>query len=173
MNAYKKKAIEIAIAAASGEIIITTDADCVAGKNWLKSIAAFYQLTDSVFIAAPVKIELQKGVLSAFQSLDFLILQGITASSVHKRFHSMCNGANMAYTKKSFFEVNGFKNIDGIASGDDMLLMHKIAVVYPQHYYFIKTKQAIVTTLPVTSWKAFFSSVFVGQARPINILTGE
>ena len=39
----------------------------------------------------------------------------------------MCNGANLAYERKAFFEVNGFTGIDHIASGDDMLLMQKIA----------------------------------------------
>ena len=38
----------------------------------------------------------------------------------------MCNGANLAYERKAFYEVNGFTGIDHIASGDDMLLMHKI-----------------------------------------------
>ena len=61
-----------------------------------------------------------------FQSLDFLSLQGITAASVFSRFHTMCNGANLAYEKKAFEEVSGFAGIDQIASGDDMLLMHKI-----------------------------------------------
>ena len=39
INSYKKKAIEKGIAAASGELIVTTDADCVPGPDWLKMIA--------------------------------------------------------------------------------------------------------------------------------------
>jgi len=38
----------------------------------------------------------------------------------------MCNGANLAYEKQAFFDVNGFEGIDDVASGDDMLLMHKL-----------------------------------------------
>ena len=36
INSYKKKAIEIAIAQSTGELIITTDADCFAKENWLE-----------------------------------------------------------------------------------------------------------------------------------------
>jgi len=44
----------------------------------------------------------------------------------------MCNGANLAYSKKAFEEAGGFTGIDNIASGDDMLLMHKIYKRYPE-----------------------------------------
>src|SRR5690606_27029427 len=92
-----------------------------------------------------------------FQSLDFLMLQGITGASVHKRFHSMCNGANMAYEKKAFYEVGGFTGIDALASGDDMLLMHKIYRRYPDRVFFLKSPGAIVTTRAADSWRDFFN----------------
>jgi cellulose synthase/poly-beta-1,6-N-acetylglucosamine synthase-like glycosyltransferase len=157
LNSYKKKAIEIAISKSSGDLIVTTDADCFADKNWLRSIAAYQEKTQAVLIAAPVKIVLKTGLLSYFQSLDFLILQGITGASVHRRFHSMCNGANLAYLKSVFHEVNGFKNVDNIASGDDMLLMHKIVTLYPDKFFFLKSEEAIVSTQPAASWKDFFN----------------
>jgi len=53
-------------------------------------------------------------------------LQGITAAAVGAGSHAMCNGANLAYLKSAFYEVGQFKGIDHIASGDDMLLMHKM-----------------------------------------------
>ncbi|MDI3318668.1 glycosyltransferase [Pinibacter soli] len=157
LNSYKKKAIEIGISKSSGYLILTTDADCFADKNWLRSIAAYQEKTQAVLIAAPVKIILKTGLLSYFQSLDFLILQGITGASIHRRFHSMCNGANLAYLKSAFYEVNGFKNVDNIASGDDMLLMHKIVTRYPDKFFFLKSREAIVSTQPATSWKEFFN----------------
>ncbi len=40
-NSYKKKAIETGIAAASGELIVTTDADCIPSSEWLQTIASF------------------------------------------------------------------------------------------------------------------------------------
>ena len=92
-----------------------------------------------------------------FQALDFAMLQGITGASVHKKIHSMCNGANLAYTKKAFEAVGGFAGIDNIASGDDMLLMHKIYKQWPDNVMFLKSKKAIVQTAPVHSVKEFFN----------------
>lgn len=157
VNAYKKRAIEIGISSATGELIVTTDADCIVPPNWLQTIAAFYKANDAAFIAMPVVYNSNKNFLEIFQSLDFMTLQGITGASVYKRIHSMCNGANLAYTKQAFEEVNGFKGIDNIASGDDMLLMHKIYKRYPDKVFFLKSTEVIVQTAPMQTLKDFFN----------------
>ena len=157
LNSYKKKAIEIAIAQSTGELIVCTDADCIVKENWLQTIAAFYEKYQPQFIAAPVSINCSFNFIEMFQALDFAMLQGITGASVHKKIHSMCNGANLAYTKKAFEAVGGFAGIDNIASGDDMLLMHKIYKQWPDNVMFLKSKKAIVQTAPVHSVKEFFN----------------
>ena len=161
INSYKKKAIEVAIGQASGELIVTTDADCTAPPEWIENMAYVYENDSPVFIAGPVRLvpalgKKRNALLYIFQALDFLSLQGITGSSVHKRFHCMCNGANLAYNKNVFHIVNGFNGIDAIASGDDMLLMHKIYREYPNRIAYIKNKNAIVDTQAAGSWKDFF-----------------
>ena len=157
LNSYKKKAIEIAFQQSTGELIVTTDADCFVPENWLQTIAAFYETYKPEFVAAPVSINCSNIFMEFFQALDFMMLQGITGASVHKKIHSMCNGANLAYTKKAFEEVGGFSGIDNIASGDDMLLMHKIYKRYPDKVMFLKSKDAIVQTAPVSSISEFFN----------------
>ena len=166
LNSYKKKAIEIAIGQSTGELIVTTDADCIVPVNWLQTIAAFYAQYQPEFIVMSVGIRHANSIrqnspcgefLQIFQSLDFMTLQGITGASVHKKTHSMCNGANLAYTKKAFEEVGGFTGIDHIASGDDMMLMHKIYKRYPDQVMFLKSKEVIVQTQPAKSVKEFFN----------------
>ncbi len=157
LNAYKKKAIEIAVARAKGKLIITTDADCLLPVRWLETLAAFYEEKNAAFIAAPVFINARRRFIEIFQSLDFMTLQGITGAVVHKKQMTMCNGANMAYERSAFYEAGGFAGIDNIASGDDMLLMHKIYTLYPQRVHFLKSAAAIVNTEPVQSIKQFFN----------------
>ena len=156
-KAYKKFALETGINKSSGTLIITTDADCSFHPNWLPTIADFYISTNAKFIASPVKINSNNTLLSIFQTLDFITLQGITGASVFKKIHSMCNGANLAYEKIIFYEVDGFRNIDNIPSGDDMLLMHKIYKKYPDNVFFLKNTEAIVSTQPETNWKGFIN----------------
>lgn len=162
INAYKKKALEIAIGEASGALIVTTDADCVVPRNWLQEIVSLYEEKNAKFIAAPVnyiQFHNQKinPLLFAFQSLDFMTMQGITAASARLHLGNMCNGANLAFDKKTFYEVKGYEGIDQIASGDDMLLMYKFQQRYPDSVFYIKSKHAIVNTEAQPTWKDFFN----------------
>ncbi len=157
INAYKKKAIEIGIKASRGTLIITTDADCTMGENWLQEIVNCFEINQPKMIVMPVQINYNNRFIEVFQSLDFMCLQGITGASVQKKFHGMCNGANLAYTKSVFEEVGGFSGIDHIASGDDLLLMHKIAKKYADEIVYLKSVDAIVKTIPTTTIKDFLN----------------
>lgn len=156
INSYKKKAIGIGVQQSKGTLIVTTDADCYAPQNWLQTIAAFYETNHPRMIVMPVAINCSNKPLEIFQALDFMTLQGITGAAVYKKKHSMCNGANLAYTRSAFEAVHGFDGVDKIASGDDMLLMHKIAVKYPDGIAYLKSPEVIVQTAPVASVKEFF-----------------
>jgi cellulose synthase/poly-beta-1,6-N-acetylglucosamine synthase-like glycosyltransferase len=72
INAYKKKAIEIAIQQSTGELIITTDADCIVPQNWLQTIAAFYQEKKPDLMVMPVAINCSNKFIEIFQALDFM-----------------------------------------------------------------------------------------------------
>jgi len=168
INSYKKKSIETSLKFAKGELIVTTDADCVAPERWIETLVALYKEKNPVFVALPVTFPSPLGekagagrfgvrLLKIFQSLDFMTLQGITGASVYEKFHSMCNGANLFYKKDVFYEVNGFEGIDTIASGDDMLLMHKIQERYPDKIMFLKSRDVIMETQPASTLKDFLN----------------
>jgi cellulose synthase/poly-beta-1,6-N-acetylglucosamine synthase-like glycosyltransferase len=157
INSYKKKAIEVGISQAKGELIVTTDADCTAPANWLQTIAAFYAEKKPSLLVMPVAINCNNRFIELFQALDFMTLQGITGAAVNKKALSMCNGANLAYTKKAFQDVDGFADIDNIASGDDMLLMHKIFKQNKNSVQYLKSKEVIVQTEPVHTVIDFLS----------------
>jgi hypothetical protein len=126
-------------------------------KNWLQTIATFYEQNDPAFIVMPVKYAYNNNFLEIFQALDFMTLQGITGAAVSGKSQSMCNGANLAYTKKAFEAAGGFEGINNIASGDDMLLMHKIFKQNPAGTMYLKSSDVIVQTKAMYSWKDFFN----------------
>src|SRR4030095_3544460 len=47
LRSYKKRAIEEGISLATGELIVTTDADCRFEPEWLRTIAAFHDETNA------------------------------------------------------------------------------------------------------------------------------
>lgn len=155
INSYKKKAVETGIQAASGQLIVTTDGDCYMGEQWLSTLVHFYEEKKPVYIAAPVAMRYDSRLLPVFQAYDFAVLQGITAVSVYRQLLNMSNGANQAYSKEAFDSVNGFRNIDHIASGDDMLLMQKMVQRYPNRIGYLLSADALVHTEPAAGWRAF------------------
>ncbi|GGC26775.1 glycosyl transferase [Parapedobacter defluvii] len=146
LNSYKKKAISMAIAEAIGELIITTDADCRMGKNWLTTVVTCIEQHHYFLLSAPVVYSQQRSFFEELQTLEFLYLIGLGAAGIGNRYPSTCNGANLAYRRDVFYEMGGFNGIDHLASGDDELFLHKVAAKYPDKIGFCKSRDAIVYT---------------------------
>ncbi|EAZ95375.1 b-glycosyltransferase-related protein, glycosyltransferase family 2 protein [Flavobacteria bacterium BAL38] len=155
-NSPKKDAIETAIEVAKNNWIITTDADCLVQQDWLTTYDQYIQENEVEMVASGVCYVPKNGFLSAFQNLDFLSLQGATIGSfgIDKPF--MCNGANFAYSKHFFKELNGFQGNETIASGDDVFLLQKAVSVAPEKVGFLFAKESIVATKPVATWYELF-----------------
>lgn len=156
-NSFKKLAIETAINQSKGDLIVTTDADCRVGPLWLFTISAFYEQGKNKMIVMPVSFNYDSSFLGLFQILDFLSLQGITAASVNLKFPLLCNGANLAYSKSAFNEVNGFSENNKLASGDDMFLLHKIAAKFPGEVSYLKSTDVLVYTEPMKTVSSFLN----------------
>ena len=155
-NSPKKDAIETAIQIAKNDWIITTDADCLVQKNWLTTFDQYIQKNEVEMAASGVCYVPKKDFLSAFQNLDFLSLQGATIGSFGINQPFMCNGANFAYSKHFFKELNGFQGNESIASGDDVFLLQKGVSFAPRKVGFLLAKESIVATKPVATWNELF-----------------
>ncbi|HOY16552.1 MAG TPA: glycosyltransferase [Haliscomenobacter sp.] len=154
--AFKKHGLSTAIAQATGTLIVCTDADCQMGPDWLASMVSFYQDHAVQMIAGPVNFHREKNLLERFQSLDFIGMMLLSGAGLRSGKMRMGNGANLAYTRSAFARVGGFSGIDHLASGDDLLLMHKIEKQYPGQVLYLKSFAATVYTLAMPDWRSFF-----------------
>jgi glycosyltransferase involved in cell wall biosynthesis len=155
-NSPKKDAISTAMQTAENDWIITTDADCVVHENWLSTLDNYIQFHQVSMIAGAVSYEAKNSFLHHFQQLDLASLQGATMGSFGLGKGFMCNGANFAYSKSFFQELNGFGGNDGIASGDDVFLLQKGIARFPEKVQYLKSENNIVVTKPLDEWKSLF-----------------
>lgn len=146
LNSYKKKAIAEGIGLATGELVVTTDADCRMGTQWLATVVAYYEQHQLYMVSSPVIYSGEKNAFEEAQTLEFLYLIGLGAAGIGNRHPSTCNGANLAYRRDVFYEMGGFAGIDDLASGDDELLLHKVAERYTDRIGFCKSAEAVVYT---------------------------
>jgi glycosyltransferase involved in cell wall biosynthesis len=140
----KKSAIKTGVEACRGTIIVTTDADCRIGKEWLITIASFFSDHNPEMIICPVKMEGGRGFFQRFQELEFLSLQGVTAGTAVAGKPVMCNGANLVFTKDSYLKNSGNLHFE-LASGDDVFLLHSI-MKGPGKILWLESENAVVTT---------------------------
>lgn len=143
-NSPKKDAILTAIQYVKSEWIITTDADCVVNENWLLTLDNYIQNHEVSMIVGAVTYDCKNLFLHYFQQLDLASLQGATIGSFGLGKGFMCNGANFAYTKSLFEELNGFDGNDKIASGDDVFLLQKAVARFPAKVHYLKSINNII-----------------------------
>jgi cellulose synthase/poly-beta-1,6-N-acetylglucosamine synthase-like glycosyltransferase len=156
VKAHKKRAIAAGITLSSGDLIVTTDGDCTMGPSWLKSIAELYERENPVLIIGPVAFRNEENILGLMQTLEFAGLMAVTGASAKVNAPLMCNGANLAYTRKAYEAAGGFQE-ELIASGDDVLMMQKIWKMNPDKIRFLKTPEAIVWTKPQENLQALLN----------------
>ena len=156
-RAHKKRAIEKAVAQARGEIILTTDADCVVPPGWARAMAAQFTGPEVAFVSGPVRFRVapEDGLFVRLQALDFFGLMACGAGGIGADQPNLANGANVGYRRETFEALGGFSGIDHVTSGDDELLMQKVAYETPLDVRFCAAPEAMVVTEPVRSLRAF------------------
>ena len=178
-NIGKKKSITSAIETCNSELIICRDADTYTeGNLWLKTIVSFYEESKSQFIIAPLQIENKNGFINQLQFSENAALSILTGGFAFYKQAFLCNGANLAFTKKIFEKVGGFKNHININSGDDVLFLEDVKKINPETVSYIKNINASVTTYPLKTYKKLleqkirWASKFDKNPNQINAFLG-
>lgn len=155
----KKQALRRGFEEAGGEILITTDADCIFKANWIQSIVdGFGNSGSPMLVIGPVGIDYgEKNIFHQLQALEFLSLQGSTAGASNIGSPIMCNGANLAITKDAWLQVENHLRGNRYKSGDDIFLLQAIKKHYPGRIFFLKDQDSIVTTKPSENLREFLS----------------
>jgi cellulose synthase/poly-beta-1,6-N-acetylglucosamine synthase-like glycosyltransferase len=120
----KKYALSKGIEKAKGEIILTTDADCIPPESWVKKVIEQFSNDISVVIGyAPLITD--NSFISKLTALDAVSNAMVAHGSSGWNFPLTCTGRNFAYRKSLFIKTGGFDKIEHILTGDDdLLLMH-------------------------------------------------
>jgi cellulose synthase/poly-beta-1,6-N-acetylglucosamine synthase-like glycosyltransferase len=150
----KKSAIRQGINASSGELIVTTDADCRPERNWIKTVASFYSEKKPEMIICPVEMRGSRGFFQRFQELEFLSLQGVTAGTAASGNPVMCNGASLAFTRNTY-ERHSANLHPSLVSGDDVFLLHSLKKEKASRIEWLESHEAAVITETCSSLSSF------------------
>jgi cellulose synthase/poly-beta-1,6-N-acetylglucosamine synthase-like glycosyltransferase len=151
----KIRALTHGIQHSSGEIIVTTDADCIAHPNWISTINSYFE--PHIGIVTGLTVYQKNNKLSnlfwGIQFLDFISYTAIAAGAIGMNKVLVSNGSNMAFRIEAFDESGGFETLTHINTGDDSLLAQKIVENGKWKPRFAFEESAIISTQPAATWK--------------------
>lgn len=154
----KKTNISEGISMAKGSIIVTTDADVIyRDTHWLHHIAFEFQNKETNMLIMPIDFSENNSALAAFQTTENMALAGIAAGYCMLQKPFLCNGANLAFTKKGFEKVNGYASHIAMSSGEDIFLLEDFKKLGIQFIRYAHQVECIVKTKPMTTMSDFIT----------------
>ncbi|MDA0987348.1 MAG: glycosyltransferase [Bacteroidetes bacterium] len=145
----KANALDQAIKYSSTDIIMITDADCVALPTWVSSTVKYFGKNVGI-IAGFTTLDI-KNWFHGIQSLDWSYILGMSASTINLKNPLSCIGNNYCFRKKAYNEVGGYKNIK-FSVTEDFSLFTEIIKSGKWKYRFPMDHNRVIKTKPVETW---------------------
>jgi len=154
----KKEAVKLGVSQATGDIIATTDADCLVPPDWLKTLAITMKNSQIKLLMAPVVYEQSSGLLQRFYDLEFISLVASGAGAAGLGFPFMGNAANMVFTKEAFVNAQTHQQGKAYTSGDDVFLIHQTMKAFGRKSVrFLLIDKVLVVTPPPENLSQFIN----------------
>lgn len=147
----KTNALANAIKISNGEVILTTDADCMVYPTWAKELASYYH--KDVAMVCGFTDQVNDTLFGGMQSVDFIYLLMVAGGVMNLGKPLSCIGNNMSYRRSVYNEVGGYEALPFSVTEDFNLLMamhylKKYKIIYPM------TAEGMVTSKPCPNWKS-------------------
>ncbi len=150
----KKVPLTIGIKGAQYDHLVMIDADCYPDSmQWLKTLSSNYVGQKEIVIGYGPYLR-EKGFLNKMIRFDATQIALTYFSFANSGRPYMAVGRNMSYSKKQFFEVEGFKNHYHIQSGDDDLFMQEAATA--KNVAIEIRPASFVYSIPKNTWHDWF-----------------
>lgn len=152
----KVNAVEHGIRASSGEIIVTTDADCRFPEGWLEGMVAHFTpgVTMVVGYVETTRRGRAESWLQWFETIDWLSLMLVSRSLTRFGWKFASSANNQAYRRDAFEAAGGFGAPGRAPSGDEDLLTQRLGRLPKSRIVFASDPDTRVLTRPLPSWGA-------------------
>lgn len=147
----KKRALARGLDAATGEILITTDADCQPPPSWIRVLAgAFVDGVD--IVQGPKHCGGDSRASHRYQRLEMLAFVAAEAAGFSLGRPFLASAPSLAYRAEVYRRSGGFHGLEGLVSGDDDMLVHRMVRAGGRPVYAMDPTIS-VGTHPANTWK--------------------
>lgn len=155
----KVNALELGINSSKHNLILLTDADCIASPNWIKSIVTNFE--DEIGLVCGLSHVINKqGSYSIgvnVQAIETLLYFSVCAGSIGIGSVLGATGQNLAFRKSSFHKIGGFEEIKKVVSGFDAALVNKWKRKSSMQIKFAIGKESVVQTFATNKLKDYLN----------------
>lgn len=155
-HAGKKAALTKGIHVASGEWILTTDADCIHTTSWIRTLIIRGASTGAQMVCGTCRILHAPAFSDAFQAMEMYILQASGAACISLGKPLLNTATSLGFRKEAWTAVDGYTAHQHIASGDDTFLLFSIHDKFKGGIESEISRHAQALTSPVKGWKNIF-----------------
>ena len=149
----KKLPITLGVKGANYENMLFTDADCrPASNHWLRIMAGSFSEKKQIVLGYAPYYK-TKGIINKIIRYDTAFIGVSYLSMALVKLPYMGVGRNLAYSKKVFDTVRGFKSHYSLPSGDDDLFIQEAAV--NENYTIQLSPDSFCFSMPATTWKSW------------------
>ena len=152
--APKKRAIDLAIRTARGEVILLTDADATPGPQWAVEMARQFH-PGVVMVCGYSPYFPRQTLLQKMLALEYFSVAAVSAGSIGCGRPLTCTGSNFAYLRSAYFAIGGFHGIAHFVSGDDDLFLQKMHEHHIGKIRYAAHSAVQVPVRPPSSWRDF------------------
>ncbi|HZV11769.1 MAG TPA: glycosyltransferase [Candidatus Kapabacteria bacterium] len=150
----KSRAVAQGFDHASGEIFVTTDADCVVPPLWLKQVASYFDAKTGV--VAGFTLQKYSSVFEAVQSLDWAYILTLASSGMGLRKPLGCIGNNLAFRREAYESVGGYRKIP-FSITEDLALLQAVCNTGKWDYKYPLDADMLVWSEPCPSMRSLWS----------------
>jgi glycosyltransferase involved in cell wall biosynthesis len=148
----KKYALTLGIKAATYEHLLFTDADCIPiSESWIAEMVGNFSKEHQIVLGYGAYQKIKKSWLNKLIRFESLLTAIQYFGYAKIGIPYMGVGRNLAYSKSTFFKVNGFANHMKIKSGDDDLFINQVAT--KQNTAISYSQNSFTESAPKTEFK--------------------
>lgn len=153
----KKAAIELGVRHAKGELVLTTDGDCILPPTWVSGWKTFFSNNPTIKLAGGIVTLTGISIFEKMQRLEFSSLVASSIGAAKSGNGIMLNAANMAFNKNFYIDVIKDLRREQTPSGDDSFLLAACKKKYSDGFMYIDSNSLIVHTPAVKSINDFIA----------------
>ena len=172
----KKNALAHGIAAAKGDILFFTDADCRPPERWIEKTIPYFENNVGLVAGFAPLTGHKSNLFHRIIELDTVITAGLAAAGTSMQKPITCNGRNLAYRKRVYEQVQGFAAISRPLAGDDDLFLHLVATRTNWECRYSRSSETFVESATPRTLKNYITQrqrhISTSLHYPLNIKLG-